>query len=31
MVRRSADELKLKKGDTVFAVVNATEAMIQKD
>jgi len=31
ITRRSADELKLKKGDTVFAVVKATEAMIQKD
>ena len=29
--RRSADEWKLKKGDTVFAVVKATEVMIQKD
>lgn len=28
--RRSADELKLKKGDTVTAVVKATEVMIQK-
>ena len=28
---RSADELKLKKGDTVTAVVKATEVMIQKD
>lgn len=31
ITRRSADELKLKKGDTVFAVVKATEVMIQKD
>jgi len=29
--RRSADELKLKKGETVTAVVKATEVMIQKD
>lgn len=31
ITRRSADELKLKKGDTVTAVVKATEVMIQKD
>jgi molybdopterin-binding protein len=31
VTRRGADELKLKKGDTVFAVVKATEVMIQKD
>jgi molybdopterin-binding protein len=31
ITRRSADELKLRKGDTVFAIVKATEAMIQKD
>jgi len=31
ITRRSADELKLKKGDTVTAVVEATEVMIQKD
>jgi molybdopterin-binding protein len=31
ITRRSADELKLKKGDTVSAVVKATEVMIQKD
>jgi molybdopterin-binding protein len=31
ITRRSADDLKLKKGDTVFAVVKATELMIQKD
>ena len=31
ITRRSADELKLKKGDKVFAVVKATEVMIQKD
>lgn len=28
---RSADELKLKKGDTVSAVIKATEVMIQRD
>jgi len=31
ITRRSADDLKLKKGDTVVAVVKATELMIQKD
>jgi molybdopterin-binding protein len=31
ITRRSADELKLKRGDTVVAVVKATEVMIQKD
>jgi molybdopterin-binding protein len=31
ITRRSADELKLKKGDTVTTVVKATEVMIQKD
>jgi molybdopterin-binding protein len=31
ITRRSADELKLKKGDNVAAVVKATEVMIQKD
>jgi molybdopterin-binding protein len=31
ITRRSADELKLKKGDPVSAVVKATEVMIQKD
>jgi len=31
ITRRSAEELKLKKGDTVAAVVKATEVMIQKD
>jgi molybdopterin-binding protein len=31
ITRRSADELKLRKGDTVVAVVKATEVMIQKD
>jgi molybdopterin-binding protein len=29
--RRSAEELRLKKGDEVSAVVKATEVMIQKD
>jgi molybdopterin-binding protein len=31
ITRRSADDLELKKGDTVSAVVKATEVMIQKD
>jgi molybdopterin-binding protein len=31
ITRRSAEELKLKKGDKVTAVVKATEVMIQKD
>jgi molybdopterin-binding protein len=31
ITRRSADELKLTKGDMVFVVVKATEVMIQKD
>jgi molybdopterin-binding protein len=31
ITRRSADELKLKKGDTVIASIKATEVMIQKD
>jgi molybdopterin-binding protein len=31
ITRRSADELDLKKGDVVTAVVKATEVMIQKD
>jgi molybdopterin-binding protein len=31
ITRRSAEELKLKKGDTVSAVIKATEVMIQKD
>lgn len=31
ITRRSADELKLKKGDSVTAVIKATEVMIQKD
>jgi molybdopterin-binding protein len=31
VTRRSADELQLKKGDTVSAIVKTTEVMIQKD
>ena len=31
ITRRSAEELKLKKGDPVTAIVKATEVMIQKD
>ncbi len=31
ITRRSADELHLKKGDQVTAVIKATEVMIQKD
>ena len=31
VTRRSGDELGLKKGDTVSAIVKATEVMIQKD
>jgi len=31
ITRRSAEELKLKMGDTVTAVVKATEVMIRKD
>jgi molybdopterin-binding protein len=31
ITRRSAEELNLKKGDSVAAVVKATEVMIQKD
>lgn len=30
ITRKSADELKLKKGDTVIAVVKATEVMVNK-
>ena len=30
ITRKSADELKLKKGDTVIAVVKATEVMVHK-
>jgi len=31
ITRRSCDELTLKKGDTVTAVIKITEVMIQKD
>jgi molybdopterin-binding protein len=31
ITRRSAEELKLKKGDTVTAIIKATEVMIQKN
>jgi len=31
ITRKSADELKLKKGDSVFAVVKATEVMVSKE
>ncbi|HYB90603.1 MAG TPA: TOBE domain-containing protein [Candidatus Binataceae bacterium] len=31
ITRHSAEELKLKKGDRVAAVIKATEVMIQKD
>ena len=31
ITKRSAEELKLKKGDKVTAVVKATEVMIEKD
>jgi molybdopterin-binding protein len=31
ITRRSAEEMKLKKGDHVVAVIKATEVMIQKD
>jgi molybdopterin-binding protein len=31
ITRRSADEMKLKKGDTVMAIIKSTEVMIQKD
>ena len=31
ITRRSADEMKLKKGDTVLAIIKSTEVMIQKD
>lgn len=31
IARRSADELKLKKGDTVTAIIKATEVMIQSE
>ena len=31
ITRRSADEMKLKKGDRVSAIIKSTEVMIQKD
>jgi len=31
ITRGSADELQLKKGDTVTAIIKSTEVMIQKD
>lgn len=31
ITRRSADELQIKNGDTVTAVIKSTEVMIQKD
>ena len=31
ITRRSAEELHLKKGDTVIAVIKATEVMVSKD
>ena len=31
ITRRSAEELKLKRGDTVTAIIKATEVIIQKD
>ena len=31
ITRRSAEELQLKKGDTVIAIIKSTEVMIQKD
>jgi molybdopterin-binding protein len=31
ITKQSAEELKLKKGDQVIAVIKATEVMIQKD
>jgi len=31
ITRKSADELNLKKGDSVIAVVKATEVMVSKD
>jgi molybdopterin-binding protein len=31
ITRRSAEELKLKKGDAVVAVIKATEVMVSKD
>jgi len=31
ITRRSADELKLKKGDQITVIIKSTEVMIQKD
>ncbi len=31
ITRRSADELQIKKGDTVTAIIKSTEVLIQKD
>ena len=31
ITRRSADEMKLKKGDTVYAIIKSTEVMIEKE
>ena len=31
ITKRSADEMKLKVGDTVTAVIKSTEVMLQKD
>jgi len=31
ITRRSADDMKLKKGDTVTAIIKSTEVMLQKD
>ena len=31
ITRRSADEMKLKNGDTVYVIIKSTEVMIQKD
>jgi molybdopterin-binding protein len=31
ITRRSADELQIKNGDTVTAIIKSTEVMIQKD
>ena len=31
ITRRSAEEMKLKTGDTVYAIIKSTEVMIQKD
>jgi len=31
ITRRSADEMNLRKGDAVYAIIKSTEVMIQKD